>query len=108
MHNLRIPKNKTIKICSTCELVFVCPRLFRILDHDIISVLVALRFGLAAPNLWTAALCLTSNTSENWWVYFLALGFFTGTYMLSEIVLLSAGHSGVETIAASIIDLYFC
>ena len=33
-------------------------------DHNTLTVLTALQFALAAPNLQTEVLCLTSNASE--------------------------------------------
>ena len=56
----------------------------------------------------TAVFCFVSNTSEIWRSYFLAIGLFTGTYMIIYIGMLSVISSGVYNISASIITLYCC
>ena len=78
------------------------------LNHEVLPDLITLRFDLALPNLRTALLWLTSNAYGNGRSDFIALGFFTITYWMGDIVLLSANHSGVETIYASITALYCC
>ena len=77
-------------------------------DHNTLTVMIALRFALDAPNLLTAVLCLTSNTSEYLRSYFLALGFLVGSYWLGFVGLLSLHTSVVDTVYSSIISLYFC
>ena len=70
--------------------------------------LIVLRFDLATPNLWTEVFFLTSNTSKNWLIGFLALIFLTVTDGSGETVLLSVNSLGLYTTSASIMALYFC
>ena len=56
--------------------IFVWPQRFTIFEHNAWPVQVAFCLALAAPNLWTAVLCLTSNFSTILWSNFLAMGFF--------------------------------
>ena len=86
-------------------MIFEPPHLFGILDYRILSYLVALRLDLAAQNLQTSVLGLTSNVSKNWHSGFIALGFYTVTDWLGDIGLLSENLSGLEAIADSIIFL---
>ena len=51
-------------------------RRFCILEHIILPTLIALYFDLAAQNLWTAVLGLTSNVYKSQPSDFLALVFF--------------------------------
>ena len=69
--------------------------------HKVLPDLIALCFDLAAHNMHTEVLCLTSNASKNWRSYFLALEFFTVAYWLGEIGLLSVPPSGVDKIYSS-------
>ena len=57
-------------------------------DHNILSVLVSLRFALDSPNLWTAVLCLTYNVSKNLWSGFIELVILVDTDGLSFIIML--------------------
>ena len=50
---------------SNILIYFVWPRRFVIFDHNVLPVLIALRYALAAPNIQIAVLCFTSNVSEN-------------------------------------------
>ena len=88
---------------------FVCPCLFKIKYHDIFHVMSALCFDSSAPNLHTSILCLTYNTSDIIWSYFITLGLFTCMDVLSDIEMLSVSTSGVYAISILIIYLYcFC
>ena len=62
--------------------------------------------GVEAQTLRTAVLVLTSNVYKNWKSGFIALGFFTVTYWIGGIGLLSVNPSGVDTIDASIMAFY--
>ena len=88
-------------------MVFIFPSIFGILDHNIMPFLVYLCFDLAAPNLRTSVFCFTSKTSENWRSYFLALVFLIVTDGPGDNVMLLVSPLGVETIAASMIALYW-
>ena len=68
------------------------------LDQKVLPEMIDLHFDLASLHLWTALLFLTLNYSKKWQGNFLALGFFTVTYWLGDIELLSVTPSGVETI----------
>ena len=46
-------------------MIFVCLRLFGVLDHNKLPALIALRSDLAAQNLWTAVFCFTYYPSKN-------------------------------------------
>ena len=92
----------------TYWLIFECSHLFGIFYHIILTVLIAFWFDLEAKNLQTSVLGLTSNDSKNQLSGFIALLFFTVTYWLDGIGLLPVKTSGVETITASITDLYCC
>ena len=70
--------------------------------------MIVLHVYLAAPNLRTAVLCLTSNYSKILLSGFIALVFFTVTYLICDIGLLLVNPSEVDTIAASIIFLFCC
>ena len=56
----------------------------------------------------TAVLYFASNASKNWQIDFLALEFFTLTKWMGYIGLLLLNPSGVETIPASRMALYYC
>ena len=45
------------------------------LDHKVLTDLIALIFDLSAPSLWTSVLYLTSTASKNWQSEFLAFFF---------------------------------
>ena len=87
---------------------FLWPRHFGILDHSILTDIIALRFYLAAHNQWKAVSGLTSNVYENWRRNLPALGYFIGTYDPYDIGLLAVNHSGVDTMEVSITALYYC
>ena len=75
-------------------------------DHNIFTFFIALLFDLAAPNLQTTVLCLTSNVSINSWSSFLALVFFIDMDGLVVFVRLLVHPSGVDTNYVSVIALY--
>ena len=85
--------------------IFVFPILFSIIYHIILLALVALIFDLEVPTRRTAAFFLTSKTSVNRWSGFLALRFLRVKYGPNNIGMLSVTIAGLDTIAASIIDL---
>ena len=59
----------------TRSLIFVCPCLFGIMEHNLMNSLIALQFYLAAPNLWMAVFCMIYNNVENGQSDLPALGF---------------------------------
>ena len=95
-------------IFFTRSLIFLCPRLFDIMDINIPPALMNVRFDLSAPNPRITVLVPFSNASENWQSDFFVLGFLTVTDWLVENVLLSVYTSVVDTIATSIMALYYC
>ena len=72
-----------------------------------IGFFIGLQFALAVPKLQTELLCLTSNVSINRQSNFSALVFLLDKYVLGVIRMLLVHPSGVETISASIISLYW-
>ena len=72
---MRMLWNPIIKIFCNLFIGFFCPLPFDILDHNILTSVFALLFGLAAPTRRTAVLFLTSNNLVNRRNDFLALGF---------------------------------
>ena len=83
-------------------------RHFGILDHSILPALIALRFGLASHNRRKAVFGLTPNVYLNWRRNFLAIGCFTETFLTDYISLLLVNISVVDTMAISIVALYWC
>ena len=59
--------------------------------------MISLRFDLASPNLRKKVLFLTYNNLVNWQGNFIALGLFTDTDVLSDIVIFYLSNSEVET-----------
>ena len=76
--------------------------------HNILPDPIAWCFDLAAQKLRAAVSGFTSHVYKNYWSVFIVVWFFTVTYCLGDIVLLSVNPSGVETIHASIMALYCC
>ena len=95
-----------LKVFSDLLIHFVWPSIFAVFEHNTLNFLIALRFALAAPNLWTELLCLTSNVYVNWRSDLIEIAFVVDIYWLGVIRLLLVNISFVETIADSIIAFY--
>ena len=108
LHNLRMIFNSTVKGFSEILAYFCMATALWNMWPQRIAFLIALCFALAASNIWTEVLCLTSNVSANWRIDFVSLGFSVDTYGLGVIRLLPVHHTGVQTIADSIIALCWC
>ena len=62
---MRMLLNPIVNILFGLLIYFECPRLFGILDHNILPSLIVLRFYLAAENLRTEVLGFNSNVYKD-------------------------------------------
>ena len=74
----------------------MCLFCFDIVQHKILPDMIALRSDLEAHNQRKLVFGLTSNFSVNWQRYFITLGFFTGTDVPEDILLLSVNLSVLD------------
>ena len=73
-----------------------------------LPIIIALCLFLASPNIWTAVFCLVFNIANKLLSGFHKLDFLMVPNVPTSIGILSVIPSKLDTMAASIITLYYC